>query len=79
MIGVISPFSVATATEMSAWLYTRTKSSIHAELAMGTSTHAFAAALMMKSFTEIFASFSTPSFTVARSLTSSSSPQSIVR
>mmetsp|Transcript_9016 Transcript_9016/g.28346 ORF Transcript_9016/g.28346 Transcript_9016/m.28346 type:complete len:200 (-) Transcript_9016:333-932(-) len=77
MIGVIRPLSVETATQTSAWLYVRTKSSCHAALTWGTSRSALAAALTMKSFTDTLRSLSTASLTFVRSRASSSRLHSI--
>ena len=52
-IGVISPFGVATATDISTTLYCLIVSPIHAEFASGTFKQAKDAALIMKSLTLI--------------------------
>lgn len=53
-IGVISPLSVCTATDISTSEYSRIKSPIHDELVSGTAFAASAAALISSTFTDNF-------------------------
>ena len=77
------PFGIATATEMSADLYSFTPSSLHEALAAGTCFSATAQALMTKSLTDSLKaplpSFGAPALTSSRTFSRRSISQSTVR